>query len=78
MLENQLKGREYLLGDKFSAADAYLTWFFVLSGHARVDHAAYPSVDSYRQRVLSRPAIKALIENDRIMDQELGQNLFSE
>lgn len=77
VLENHLNGRDYLLGDRFSAADAYLTWFFVLSGYAQVDHTTYPNIEAYRQRVLSRPAIKALIESDTQLDQDLKQNLFA-
>ncbi|WP_037317134.1 glutathione S-transferase family protein [Ruegeria halocynthiae] len=77
VLEDQLNGQEFLLGDRFSAADAYLTWFFVLSGHAQVDHASYPNIEAYRQRVLARPAIQALIHSDMQLDQELKQNLFA-
>ena len=77
VLEDHLNGRDYLVGDAFSAADAYLAWFFVLSGYAQVDHAAYPNLEAYRQRVLARPAIRALIESDTQLDQELKQNLFA-
>ncbi len=77
VLENHLNGRDYLLGNRFSAADAYLTWFFVLSGYAQIDHSKYPNLEAYRQRVLSRPAIRALIESDTQLDQELRQNLFA-
>lgn len=77
VLERHLAGRDYLLGDRFSAADAYLTWFFVLSGYAQVDHATYPNLEAYRQRVLNRPAIKALIESDTQLDLDLKQNLFA-
>lgn len=77
VLEQQLTGRDYLLGDRFSAADAYLTWFFVLSGHAQVDHSAFPNLDAYRARVLARPAIRALIDSDIKLDVDLNQNLFA-
>ncbi|WP_420587302.1 glutathione binding-like protein [Ruegeria sp.] len=77
LLDSHLKGRDYLLGSRFTAADAYLTWFFVLSGYAQVDHSRYPNLEAYRQRVLSRPAIKALIDSDTQMDLDLKQNLFA-
>jgi len=77
VLEDQLTGRDYLLGDRFSAADAYLTWFFILSGYAQVDHTTYPNVEAYRTRVLSRPAVKELIEDDTKLNLELNQNLFA-
>lgn len=77
VLETHLSGREFLVGQEFSAADAYLSWFFVLSGHARVDHSAFPNLEAYRQRVLNRPEILRLIEEDRRLNREIGQNLFS-
>ncbi|WP_298850122.1 glutathione binding-like protein [uncultured Ruegeria sp.] len=77
VLENHLTGRDFLLGGRYSAADTYLTWFFVLSRYAQVDHATYPNIEAYRQRVLARPAIQALIESDTQLDQDLRQNLFA-
>lgn len=76
LLEKHLTDREYLLGDRFTAADAYLAWFFVLSGKARLDHGLYPNLEAYRIRVLSRPAICDLIEQDRKKDRELGQGIL--
>ncbi len=78
VLENHLANRQFLLGDRFSAADAYLTWFFVLSENAHLDHSSYPNLEAYRQRVLSRPAIRNLIESDRKKDKELDQRIIPE
>ncbi|WP_170772125.1 glutathione binding-like protein [Ruegeria lacuscaerulensis] len=76
IIEDHLNGRDYLLGNRFSAADAYLTWFFVLSDHAKVDHSAFPNLNAYRARALSRPTIAALIDDDRALDRRLKE-LFS-
>lgn len=76
LLEKHLTDREYLLGDRFTAADAYLAWFFVLSGKARLAHSLYPSLEAYRMRVLSRPALRELIEQDRIRDRNMGQGIL--
>ncbi|WP_052261648.1 glutathione S-transferase family protein [Leisingera sp. ANG-M1] len=76
MLEDHLATRPYLLGDRFTAADAYLAWFFVLSGNARLDHSAYPNLEAYRQRALARPALRELIESDRVKDKELDQQII--
>ncbi|TQV75687.1 glutathione binding-like protein [Denitrobaculum tricleocarpae] len=75
-LEQHLADRNYLLGERFTAADAYLTWFFVLSGKAQLDHGIYPNLESYRRRALSRPAIRDLIDQDRKKDREMGQGIL--
>ena len=65
VLDNHLANHPFLAGDRFTAADAYLSWFFVLSEKAQLDHSDYPNLESYRQTVLARPALKELIESDR-------------
>ncbi len=64
MLDTHLADRDYLLGDRFSAADAYLTWFFVLADRAALDFSAYPRLSDYAERCLTRPKIAPLIESD--------------
>ena len=64
VLESHLANHTFLTGERFTAADAYLSWFFVLSEKAQLDHSMYPNLESYRQRVLTRPAIKELINDD--------------
>ena len=78
VLEKHLADRQFLLGDQFSAADAYLTWFFVLSKNAQLNHSKYPNLEAYRQRVLSRPSISSLIESDVKKDKELDQRIIPE
>lgn len=65
LLDGHLADKTYLLGDTFSAADAYLTWFFVLSDRAGLDVSGYPHLNNYRTRTLARPAVAAEIEIDR-------------
>lgn len=76
VLNDHLADRDFLLGDHFSAADAYLSWFFVLAGNARVDPSIYEHLNAYRERVLSRPLIKELIESDQAKDREMGQQII--
>ena len=75
-LNNHLAERPFLLGDHFSAADAYLTWFFVLAGNARVDPSVYEHLNSYRERVLGRPLIRELIESDQAKDKAMDQQII--
>lgn len=59
-LAGQLAGRDYLLGDGFTVADAYLA---VVLGWTRVvgiDLAAgHPVLAAYQRRMMSRPAAQA-------------------
>lgn len=78
VLNQHLASRPFLLGEHFSAADAYLSWFFVLAGNARLDASGYAHLDAYRERVLSRPSIQALIDSDRAMDKAMDQRIIPE
>ncbi|MBN3563727.1 glutathione binding-like protein [Aliamphritea spongicola] len=78
VLNNHLADREFLVGDSFSAADAYLTWFFVLAENARLNPSEYEHLNAYRERMLARPLIKALIESDRLKDREMNQQIIPE
>ena len=71
LLNRQLSGRAFLLGDTFSAADAYLTWFFVLTERARLDASPYEHLAEYSRRVLARPLVGELVASDRRKDQEI-------
>lgn len=75
VLDTQLATRPFLLGEHFTAADAYLTWFFVLSDNAQLDTTPYSNLQDYRQRVLARPALQQLLADDMKKDVELGQGL---
>ena len=68
LLDVYLAGRPFLLGDSFSAADAYLTWFFVLAECAQVNPTGYDNLYGYRDHMLDRTLIRDLIESDREMD----------
>ena len=76
VLNQHLASRPYLLGDHFTAADAYLTWFFVLSENAKLDASNYEHLMAYRDRTLNRPLISALIKQDRAKDKAMKQEII--
>jgi glutathione S-transferase len=78
LLNEHLANKPYLLGDTFSAADAYLSWFFVLAGNAKLNTSTYEHLDEYQRRVFARPLIKSLIDDDRVKDQEMDQQIIPE
>jgi glutathione S-transferase len=57
-LDGQLEGKQYLTGDEFTAADAYL---FVVLGWARfvkLDIASLSHLQAFIARVAARPAVR--------------------
>src|SRR5262249_2919026 len=57
-LDKQLAGKQYLMGDKFTVADAYL--FTVLRWAARIDMdlGKWPNLKAYVDRVAARPNVQ--------------------
>jgi len=58
-IEQQLQGRDYLMGNQFSVADAYLFTVLNWTGHVKIDLAPWPTVQAYMGRVAARPAVRA-------------------
>ena len=59
-----LAGRSYLVGQRFTVADAYLTWSLLLLGRGGVDIAQWPSLVTYLARMQERPHLKAAINTE--------------
>ncbi len=61
-VQQQLEGKQYLLGDHFTVADGYL---FTVSRWAKrtgVDLSGLPGISAYLERVGSRPAVQAALQ----------------
>ena len=69
LIEKQLEGRKYLLGDRFTVADAYL---FTLTRWARgvkLDLSGFPNLEAFQKRVGSRKsALEAMRAEGLIPD----------
>ena len=62
-----LQDREYLVGERFGVADAYL---FVVLGwcqYLAVDLAAYPALQAFQQRIAERPAVQAALKAEGLL-----------
>ena len=57
-LEEKLAGRQYLMGDRFSVADAYA--FTVLNWHKplKIDLSPWPNIKAYYERIGKRPKVQ--------------------
>ena len=51
LLDTHLAHRSFLVGNDFSAADAYLIWALLLMPRAQVDIGGYPALRDYQHRV---------------------------
>ncbi len=56
-----LESRQFLVGDRFTVADAYFTWSLMLLGRGGVDIAQWPSLVAYLARIRDRPKVRAAI-----------------
>ena len=56
-----LSNRDYVVGDRFTVADAHLAWSLLLLGRTGVDLAQWPALVAYRDRIQARPQVKAAI-----------------
>jgi glutathione S-transferase len=66
-LNQQLAGKQYLMGDKFTIADAYL--FTVLRWMARIemDISKWPNLKAYFDRVQARPKVQEALKAEGLL-----------
>jgi glutathione S-transferase len=56
-LEQQLTGKEYLVGNTFTVADAYMFTALSWCKFLQIDLAPLPSITAYNARIAARPAV---------------------
>ena len=56
-----LANRDYVVGDRFTVADAHLAWSLLLLGRTGVDLAQWPALVAYRDRIQARAQVRAAI-----------------
>lgn len=61
---DHLRTREHLVGDRFTVADAHLTWALLLLRYARVEIDRHPSLVDYLERMQARPAVREAIATE--------------
>jgi glutathione S-transferase len=66
-LDKHLASRQYLMGDTFTVADAYL---FVMTNWAnalQLDLTPFPNVRAFRERVLARPKVQEAMKHEGLI-----------
>jgi glutathione S-transferase len=61
-VDAELAGRDYLLGDAFSVADAYLFTVTNWAAYVKLSLDAFPNLKAHQARVAARPAVQAALE----------------
>ena len=66
-MDGELAGKQYVMGDAFSVADAY---FFTVTNwgqHVGVDVSGYPNIVAVRARIAARPAVVAAMKAEGLI-----------
>jgi glutathione S-transferase len=66
-LEGLLTNREYLVGNKFSAADAYLFTVTNWAQYVKLDLAGFPNIQAFQKRVAARPAVQQAMKEEGLI-----------
>ncbi|MBV8784217.1 MAG: glutathione S-transferase family protein, partial [Gammaproteobacteria bacterium] len=66
LLEQRLADHEYLVGEKFSPADAYLYTVTRWAGPLKIDLSAFPNLLAFQQRIQARPKVQAALKAEGI------------
>jgi glutathione S-transferase len=66
-LSEQLKGKQYLTGDTFTIADAYLFAVAGWSKYVNLDLSSAPNVQAFLARVAERPAVKEALRAEGLI-----------
>ena len=68
VIDDRLEGRDYLFGDKFSAADAYLFTVTNWAKYVNLDLSEFPNVMAFQKRVAARPAVKEAMRAEGLVN----------
>jgi glutathione S-transferase len=60
--DKALAGKQYLTGNTFTVADAYLFTITTWGGAFGIDYADMPNIKAFRDRVGARPAVQAALK----------------
>jgi glutathione S-transferase len=63
----QLAGKQYLMGDKFSVADAYLFTVMNWAPMVKFDLSRWPAITEYQKRVAQRPKVQEALKAEGLM-----------
>ena len=65
-IDQQLAGKHYLTGDKFTVADAYMFTVLRWSPRVEIDLGKWPNVKAYVDRVAARPKVQEALKAEGV------------
>ncbi len=66
-LEKMLGGKDYLMGERFSVADAYLFTVLNWSRIHKIDMAKWPKIQAFMARIADRPKVKEAMKAEGML-----------
>jgi glutathione S-transferase len=66
-LDKRLAGKQYLMGDKFTVADAYLFTILRWTTRIEMDLAKWPNLKAYADRVAARPKVQEALKAEGLI-----------
>lgn len=66
-LARSLDGRDYLMGERFTVADAYLFTVLNWCGFSGIDLAPWPLLQAFQARVAARPAVQQALRDEGLL-----------
>ena len=67
MIEQRLSQHQYLVGDAFTIADAYLFTVTRWADAVKFDLSDFPNVRAFQTRVSARPAVQAAMNAEGLI-----------
>jgi glutathione S-transferase len=66
-LDQHLAGKTYLIGQRFTAADAYLFVMISWASYLKLDLSGLANIEAYRKRVAARPGVQAAMKEEGLL-----------
>jgi glutathione S-transferase len=66
-VEQHLAGRQFLVGERFSPADAYLFTVANWAKVVRLDLAPWPRLEAFQERIAARPAVQQAMRDEGLL-----------
>ncbi len=66
-LEKELEGKPYIMGEKFSVADAYLYTVLNWTSMHKIDLAKWPNIKGFMVRVAARPKVQETLKAEGLI-----------
>ena len=67
-IDEKLTGKEYIIGNQFTIADAYLFTILGWTKWLKISTIEYKNITNYMKRVFDRPAVQKVMNKEGLMD----------